>query len=97
VQNKVLEAMAMARPVLLTPEAATGIEASDPIHFAVAESDQAIIARALQLLADPQAAGAMGGAARRFVTECMSWPAMLAPLPALLGREARCDGQRDAA
>ncbi|HCY01758.1 MAG TPA: glycosyl transferase family 1, partial [Erythrobacter sp.] len=29
VQNKVLEAMAMARPVVLTPGAATGIEARD--------------------------------------------------------------------
>src|SRR5690606_28102921 len=35
VQNKVLEAMAMARPVVLTPEAATGIAAEDGVHFAV--------------------------------------------------------------
>ena len=34
IQNKVLEAMAMARPVLLTPGAATGIAAGDAIHFA---------------------------------------------------------------
>ena len=39
VQNKVLEAMAMARPVLLTPEAATGIEGSDGRDYAVAASD----------------------------------------------------------
>jgi glycosyltransferase involved in cell wall biosynthesis len=35
VQNKVLEAMAMARPVLLTAEAATGIDAVDGRDFAV--------------------------------------------------------------
>ncbi|MGN6499879.1 MAG: TIGR03087 family PEP-CTERM/XrtA system glycosyltransferase [Tsuneonella sp.] len=85
VQNKVLEAMAMARPVLLTSEAATGIAARNGEHFAVADSDDALAARALELLADTPAALRMGAAARRFVVERQSWEAMLAPLPGLLG------------
>jgi glycosyltransferase involved in cell wall biosynthesis len=101
IQNKVLEAMAMARPVLLTPDAATGIAATDGMHFAVEESDAGFASRALALLADRRAAAALGGAARRFVVATMSWPAMLAPLPGLVAREAqaaeRVDGQRDAA
>jgi sugar transferase (PEP-CTERM/EpsH1 system associated) len=97
VQNKVLEAMAMARPVLLTPAAATGIGAADGIHFAVEDSDAGLAARALALLADRGAAAKMGAAARRFVRETMSWPAMLAPLPRLVGREAQAQRQRDAA
>jgi sugar transferase (PEP-CTERM/EpsH1 system associated) len=101
VQNKVLEAMAMARPVLLTPAAATGIGAADGTHFAVEDSDPALVSRALALLAEPARAAKMGAAARRFVIETMSWPAMLAPLPRLVGREVRAresvQGQRDAA
>jgi sugar transferase (PEP-CTERM/EpsH1 system associated) len=97
IQNKVLEAMAMARPVLLTPSAATGIDATDGIHFAIEEHDNGFASRALALLADHEAADAMGRGARRLVTETMSWPAMLASLPRLVGREATSLRQRDAA
>ena len=95
VQNKVLEAMAMARPVLLTPGAATGIAARDGEHFAVAESDADLVERALALLDDRAGAEQLGQAARRFVVKRMSWPAMLAPLPAIVGRAA--NQVRDAA
>jgi sugar transferase (PEP-CTERM/EpsH1 system associated) len=94
IQNKVLEAMAMARPVVLTPAAATGIPGEDDVHFAVAEIDEMLVERALGLLARPPAAQAMGQAARRLVVERMSWAAMLAALPEILGRAA---GDRDAA
>ncbi|HEY6816380.1 MAG TPA: TIGR03087 family PEP-CTERM/XrtA system glycosyltransferase [Croceibacterium sp.] len=94
VQNKVLEAMAMARPVVLTPAAATGIPGTDRVHFSVAASDEALVDRALALLARPAPARAMGQAARRLVVERMSWPAMLSGLPALVGRAAE---RRDAA
>ena len=43
VQNKVLEAMAMARPVVLTPGAATGIGAEDGNHFAIAHHPPGIL------------------------------------------------------
>ena len=65
VQNKVLEAMAMACPVVLTPSAATGIPGEDGVHFAVAPSDEAFVERAppRDLRAAP--ARALGQAARR--------------------------------
>lgn len=85
VQNKVLEAMAMARPVLLTPAAATGIGGTDGEHFALAEAPLALAERALALLADRAAADAMGAAARRFVVAECGWDRALAPLRALLG------------
>jgi len=92
VQNKVLEAMAMALPVVLTPAAAAGIPGTDGIHFAIAETDEALAERALALLSDELAALTLGQAARRFVVEEMSWSAMLAPLPGFLGRaKERCD------
>ena len=86
VQNKVLEAMAMARPVLLTPEAATGIDAVDGRHYAIAASDAALAARACALLSDGAAALALGASARRFVVENKSWTAALAPLAGIVGR-----------
>ena len=89
VQNKVLEAMAMARPVLLSPEAATGIDAEDSLHFAIAQSDQALVERALAMLADGPATLQMAAAARRYVVEQQGWDAMLAPLAELCGYPRR--------
>ncbi|WP_298195136.1 TIGR03087 family PEP-CTERM/XrtA system glycosyltransferase [Novosphingobium sp.] len=85
VQNKVLEAMAMARPVLLTPAAATGIGGTDGEHFALAEAPLALADRALALLADHGLAAAMGASARRFVVDECGWDRVLAPLRAMLG------------
>lgn len=88
VQNKVLEAMAMARPVLLTSGAATGIAARDGEHFAVADGAHAFGTRALALLGQAQARRAMGCAARDFVLAHHAWDSVLAPLPAMLGLAA---------
>lgn len=85
VQNKVLEAMAMARPVLLTSGAATGIAARDGEHFAVADGADALTDRALSLLAQEQLRRSMGKAAREFVLEHLAWDSVLEPLPAMLG------------
>ena len=96
VQNKVLEAMAMARPVVLSAEAATGIDARDGEHFAIGRSDDELVERMLAVLGDGPAALAMGAAARRYVVAEQGWEAMLAPLPELLGR-TRAGSSRDAA
>ncbi|UYV17514.1 TIGR03087 family PEP-CTERM/XrtA system glycosyltransferase [Porphyrobacter sp. ULC335] len=86
VQNKVLEAMAMARPVVLTPEAATGIAAQDGAHWVVCPPDPAAMtARIAGLLADHQAPAQIGAAALRFVVDHHGWEAMMAPLAALVG------------
>lgn len=85
VQNKVLEAMAMGLPAVLSPGAATGIAAEDGVHFSIARTDIECVDKVAALLDDPAAARTMGHAARRFVAERMSWPAALAPLDSLLG------------
>jgi len=96
VQNKVLEAMAMARPVVLTPEAATGIAAEDGIHWLVSPPDpEQMAAQIVDLLADPGAVTRIGAAARQFVLEHHGWDAMLAPLAELIGRGG--EGARRAA
>ncbi|MFC3099586.1 TIGR03087 family PEP-CTERM/XrtA system glycosyltransferase [Altererythrobacter lauratis] len=87
VQNKVLEAMAMARPIVLSAEAATGIAAEHGVHFAIGGDDAHFAAQIVKLLVNPPVARAMGANARRFVTENQSWPAMLAGMPAFLGMD----------
>lgn len=85
VQNKVLEAMAMARPVLATPQAATGIPARDGFEIVVADGADALARQALALLHDGVRAAAIGQSARAFVLEKCGWAGVLAPLAALLG------------
>ncbi|MEL6237141.1 MAG: TIGR03087 family PEP-CTERM/XrtA system glycosyltransferase [Pseudomonadota bacterium] len=98
VQNKVLEAMAMARPVLLTPGAATGIDALDGKHWMVAPPNaQTMLDRFAHLITEPGAGERMGRAARQFVLDHHDWDARLAPLDALLGSKARFGESRNAA
>ncbi len=85
VQNKVLEAMAMARAVVLSPDAATGINARDGVHWLVSDASPAAMMETVEaLLAQPETAAAIGAAARRFVLDHHAWDAMLAPLDALV-------------
>ncbi|QZH74593.1 MAG: TIGR03087 family PEP-CTERM/XrtA system glycosyltransferase [Erythrobacter sp.] len=95
VQNKVLEAMAMARPVVVSPDAATGIDARSNGHFVIARNDAAFVTDIVRLSQDSATAKELGEEARRFVLDTMSWPAMLADLPALMGMGE--SAKRDAA
>lgn len=83
IQNKVLEAMAMARPVVASGPAAEGIDHDGTILSGdtVAELSDAVNG----LLADPAKGRAMGQAARKQVQARYGWAARLAPLDALLG------------
>ncbi len=96
VQNKVLEAMAMARAVVVTPEAATGIAAQTGAQWLVCPPDpETMCDRIAPLLANPDAREKMGAAARRFVLGNHGWDAMLAPLGGLVGIGG--EGMHDAA
>lgn len=97
VQNKVLEAMAMARPVLATPQAATGIAARDGFELVVAEGAEGLARQALALLHDPVRAGNIGQSARSFVIRECGWDHVLAPLGQLLGLGDSGGGARVAA
>jgi sugar transferase (PEP-CTERM/EpsH1 system associated) len=87
VQNKVLEAMAMARPVVASSGAATGIDHGGTVE--VGDSAEAIAVAVAGLLADPARAAATGAAARRRVVDHYSWDAQLAMLDHLVGLAAR--------
>jgi sugar transferase (PEP-CTERM/EpsH1 system associated) len=90
VQNKVLEAMAMALPVVLSPGAATGIDALDGQEFAVRESDAAMAQALLDLGRAPELAKAMGDCAREWIVDHGSWAAALSCLPDYMGVRSEC-------
>jgi sugar transferase (PEP-CTERM/EpsH1 system associated) len=84
VQNKVLEAMAMERPVVASPAAFEGIEAEPGRHLLVADGPIATAEAVKGLLSDPARARELGRAARRLVATTCRWEARLAPLRELL-------------
>ncbi len=78
VQNKVLEAMAMARTVVATPEAAEGIHAEAGLHFERAADAPAFVAAVARHLDSPNPA--MGVAARAGILAHYDWTRNLAAL-----------------
>ena len=86
IQNKVLEAMAMARPVVASAAAAEGIDHADTIRVAATAQDFAD--RINDLLDAPDTAAMLGQSARAQVIRRYGWDARLAPLDALLGLQA---------
>ncbi|MFC4291678.1 TIGR03087 family PEP-CTERM/XrtA system glycosyltransferase [Sphingorhabdus arenilitoris] len=84
IQNKVLEAMAMAKPVVASAAAAEGIEATDGVHFHVAANIGEEIEKICALLSDAEAAKRLGISARLHVQQHYSWDGQLAPLDALM-------------
>jgi len=73
IQNKVLEAMAMARPVVVSPMGAEGIEAEAGRELLVAESGEAFAGALAGLLRDGKRAAALGRAARERVVAEYGW------------------------
>jgi sugar transferase (PEP-CTERM/EpsH1 system associated) len=78
IQNKVLEAMAMARPVVASPQAFEGIDAVAGRELVVADAPDAYADSVIELLRSPDPA--MGRAARASVERRYSWPAHLSQI-----------------
>ena len=76
IQNKVLEGMAMARPVIVTPQALQGIEAIPDTHLLLAhDADQFV--QGIERSLNPSFSKALGEAARRQVIVSYGWPSSL--------------------
>jgi len=88
IQNKVLEAMAMAKPVVASTAAAEGIDAVDGEHLLIATNVADEAAKVSALLADTEERLRIGQAARAHVMAHYGWDAQLAPLEAILQGEA---------
>jgi sugar transferase (PEP-CTERM/EpsH1 system associated) len=82
IQNKVLEAMSLAKTVIVSPQALEGIEAEPGRELILAGDAQQFAAAVLQALAQPDPA--IGAAARRKVESRYGWAANLAQVDALL-------------
>jgi len=86
VQNKVLEAMAAGRAVIVSPQALNGIEATPGEHLVLAESVSEWSAAIGRLFDDSALGRRLGQSARRYVQEHHSWDKCLEPFAAILDR-----------
>ena len=80
IQNKVLEALAMARPVVASHACAAAINAQAGRDFLAATSAEEFASRIVQLLDAPERATAMGESGRRQVLAHYSWDANMTAL-----------------
>src|SRR5690606_35781319 len=78
VQNKSLEAMAMAKPVITTPQAFEGLQATPGEDIVVAHNEDGFAAAAIELLRDRERARRVGERARHCVERHYSWSDRLA-------------------
>jgi sugar transferase (PEP-CTERM/EpsH1 system associated) len=85
IQNKVLEAMAMAKAVVVTPQGLEGIDANVGRELLLAgDAPQTIAAITTALAGPPEALAAIGAAARARVEAAYSWDARLAALDSMI-------------
>ena len=82
VQNKVLEAMAMARAVVVTPQAAEGIRALEDEEYLLARDARSFSEAVIKQLSSDSAV--MGQAARRGILRHYDWAQNLAAVDACL-------------
>lgn len=89
IQNKVLEAMAMGKAVVATPQAFEGIEAEPGKDLIVAEAEPNAFAEAVAtLLRDRSKLPTMGRSARAKVESLYDWESRLASLEGLLKHQS---------
>jgi len=92
VQNKVLEAMAMGKPVLATPQALEGLNANSGIDVLAASSPHDFARAACDLYRDDVLCRQLSQRAREFVHSNHSWEKCLRPLLRLLNVPWRLSG-----
>ena len=85
IPNKVLEAMAMAKPVITTTAAIRGLQNVSPSrHLLIGDDPAAFAAQVSRILSRPQEAEALGQEARRCVLAHYTWERSLEKLDRLL-------------
>jgi sugar transferase (PEP-CTERM/EpsH1 system associated) len=91
VQNKVLEAMAMAKPIVATPQALEGIDARPDQEVLVGKHSEGFAQITASLLAERRR-GTLGHKARAHVVKHHNWTAQLSSVEAILeGTGQRAD------
>jgi sugar transferase (PEP-CTERM/EpsH1 system associated) len=90
IQNKILEAMAMAKPTVVTEQALEGIDAQAGRDLLLASGSAAFSAQCIALLTQPNPA--LGQAARNRVVTGYSWARHLASIDRALNAESVVSG-----
>ncbi len=85
IQNKVLEALAMCRATIGSPEALTGLSVRSGEHVLAASSAAEWTEAVLRLFGDAELRRRLGVAGRRYVEERHRWEKCLEPFGRLLG------------
>jgi glycosyltransferase involved in cell wall biosynthesis len=83
IQNKVLEAMAMAKPTVTTQHSLDGIDAMPDKDLLLANEVEEFVECVLRCLSDPETK-LLGKNARNVIVESYTWPARLGGFDALL-------------
>jgi glycosyltransferase involved in cell wall biosynthesis len=91
VQNKVLEAMAMGKAVVASPQALAGLRAEPGVHALAASTPSEWIDAVSRLLNDEPLRRQLGSAGRRYVETHHRWETCLEPLGTLLGLPRHSD------
>ena len=84
VQNKVLEAMAMGRPVVVSDSSAAGIDAVSGRDLHVASDEATFVRLVDRLFSDPDGSEEMGRAARLRIIERYTWDSTLARIDQMI-------------
>ena len=84
-QNKVLEAMAMGKAVVASPQALAGLRRRDEAPALCAATTPEWVEIVANLLDQPERRRRLGAEGRRFVETHHDWAACLSPFDALLG------------
>ena len=80
IQNKILEAMAMAKPVIASTECAVAVDAENGTELLHAENQAEYLSALARVLDNPDTTLSIGQAARQRVLERYSWDAQLAAI-----------------
>jgi glycosyltransferase involved in cell wall biosynthesis len=86
---KILEAMAMAKPVVSTALGAEGLEVANGRDLLLADTPTDFSGQVVRLLQDPALSRRLGENARRLVEERYGWAASTARLEELYERSMR--------
>ena len=93
IPNKILESMAVARPVIASPLALQGLDLQVGRDILQALGPEQWIAECERVLSDPSAADALGQAARQCVVASYGWTQRMRPLVSLCGGEPAGGGE----
>jgi sugar transferase (PEP-CTERM/EpsH1 system associated) len=89
---KILEAMAMGRPVISTTLGAEGLDVTPEVNILIADTPDQFVNRILFLLASPETANRLGMAGRQLVVEKYDWRLCLGRLENLYDKLLEATG-----